>query len=284
MNTLWLCLSEGVSGLRRSKLSGMLTIVTVALSIFLLGVFYLLSANFLTLLNEIKARVVVEAFLSDELSNEAVAELNRELFFREQIDSVYYVSKEEALQIFKETFGEDYTQLIEENPLPASFQIFPSKAYLNSDSVHVLIEEISKLNGIESVVYRGAVLQLLDEYYETSVTALIIAGLTLSFIGFVLVANNIRLTIAAKARIIETMLLVGATRFLVRGPFLVQGLLEGLAGSLIAGLLLSGLMTAANTYFGKAVILTPPYFWSAVLVVGCAYGIVGSLVALRGRV
>lgn len=112
---------------------------------------------------------------------------------------------------------------------------------------------------------------------------MIFIGIGLSLIGFVLVANNIRLTIAAKRRIIETMLLVGATRTLVRGPFIVQGMLEGATGSLLAILFLMGSIAFGNWYLGGSLVQAPAYFFAKILVAGTVYGVLGSLYALRGR-
>ncbi|MFQ5633545.1 MAG: cell division protein FtsX [bacterium] len=284
MNTLLFCIVEGLSGLRRSKFSGFLTIITVSISIYFIGAFIVLSNSFFEIVEEIRAKVVLEAFISEEMASEQIAELNRELYLLAAVDSVYYVSKDAALVIFKETFGDDYAQLIDENPLPSSFQVFLKKKYLNSDSVQSAVAEISQIQGVENVIYRGKLLQILDQYYQTAIGVMIFIGIGLSLIGFILVSNNIRLTISAKKRIIETMLLVGATRALVRGPFLVQGMLEGIAGSLAAMFFLMVTTSFGNWYFGSKIMQPPSYFYFIVLVAGTLYGTLGSLYAMRGRI
>lgn len=284
MNTIFFCISDGLSGLRRSKLSGFLTIITVSISIYFIGAFIVLSGSFLQIIDEIRARVILEAFLNEDLASEEIAELNRELYFMTEVDSVFYVSKDFALRIFKETFGDDYAQLIDENPLPSSFQIFLKKKYLNADSAQAIVDAISQKRGIEGVVYRGKVLQILDQYYKTTISVLIFIGIGLSLIGFILVSNNIKLTISAKKRIIKTMLLVGATRALVRGPFIVQGMLEGIAGSLLAMVFLAASIGVVNWYLGAAIIHVPSNFYFIIFMAGMFYGVLGSLYALRGRV
>lgn len=283
MNTLIFCLVDGLAGLRRSKLSGILTIFTVSISIYFIGAFWVLSSSFITIFDEIRAKVVLETFISDQLQGEEIAELSRELALMSKVDSVQFVSKDEALEIFRETFGEDYSQLIEENPLPASFQVYLKKQHLHPDSAQLVVDQIAALPGVESVIYRGNLLQILDQYYKTAISIMIFIGIGLSLIGFVLVANNIRLTIAAKRRIIETMLLVGATRTLVRGPFIVQGMLEGATGSLLAILFLMGSIAFGNWYLGGSLVQAPAYFFAKILVAGTVYGVLGSLYALRGR-
>ncbi|MFQ5630095.1 MAG: cell division protein FtsX, partial [bacterium] len=225
-----------------------------------------------------------ETFISEDLASEEIAELNRELYLLAEVDSVYYVSKDMALTIFKETFGDEYAQLIDENPLPSSYQVFLKNEYLNSDSARAIVDEISRMRGVESVVYRGELLQILDQYYQTTISVMIFIGIGLSLIGFILVSNNIRLTIIAKKRIIETMLLVGATRGLVRGPFIVQGMLEGIAGSVLAMFFLMISIAFGNWYFGGAIIRPLAYFYFIILIAGSLYGTLGSLYALRGRV
>ena len=139
MNTLIFCLADGLAGLRRSKLSAILTIFTVSVSLYFIGAFWVLSSSFFTIFEEIRAKVVLEAFLSEDLHSEQIAELGRELSLMAEVDSIHYVGKEAALHIFKETFGEDYSQLIDENPLPASFQIFLKKQYLQPDSARISV-------------------------------------------------------------------------------------------------------------------------------------------------
>lgn len=284
MNTLLFCIVDGLSGLRRSKLSGLLTIITVSISIYFIGAFIVLSNSFFDIVEEIRAKVVLETFISEDLASEEIAELNRELYLLAEVDSVYYVSKDMALTIFKETFGDEYAQLIDENPLPSSYQVFLKNEYLNSDSARAIVDEISRMRGVESVVYRGELLQILDQYYQTTISVMIFIGIGLSLIGFILVSNNIRLTIIAKKRIIETMLLVGATRGLVRGPFIVQGMLEGIAGSVLAMFFLMISIAFGNWYFGGAIIRPLAYFYFIILIAGSLYGTLGSLYALRGRV
>lgn len=283
MNTILFCLADGLAGLRRSRLSGILTIFTVSISIYFIGAFWVLSSSVITIFDEIRAKVVLEAFLSDNLQSEEIAELNRELALMARVDSVYYVSKDAALEVFKETFGDDYVQLIDENPLPSSFQIYLKKQHLHPDSAQRVVDGISALPGVESVIYRGKLLQILDQYYKTAISIMIFIGIGLSLIGFVLVANNIKITISAKKRIIETMLLVGATRTLVRGPFIVQGMLEGMIGSVLAMLFLMASIGFGNWYLGGSLVQAPTYFYLKIFIAGTIYGILGSLYALRGR-
>lgn len=284
MNTLVFCIVDGLSGLRRSKLSGFLTIVTVSISIYFIGAFIALSNSFFEIIEEIRTKVILEAFIGEDLTSEEIAELNRELYLLAEVDSIYYISKDAALTIFKETFGDEYANLIDENPLPGSFQIFLKNEYLTSDSAQAVVDEVSRMHGVESVIYRGELLQIVDRYYQTTISVMVFIGIGLSLVGFILVSNNIRLTISAKKSIIETMLLVGATRALVRGPFIVQGMLQGIAGSLLAMFFLMVSISFGNWYFGGSIIYPPAHFYFIILAAGTFYGTLGSFYALRGRI
>lgn len=283
MSTLWFCISDGLSGLRRSKLSGFVTIVTVSIAIFLVGVFYIAGENFMTLARELKSRVVLEAFVDSRAPAEDLRQLRQRMHTLSFVDSVKYVSKEEALQRFRETFGGEYAQLIDENPLPASYQIYLKPAYLNSDSAQMVADEILRFGGIEDVIYRGRILHTINRYFRSLLTVFMASAVGLSLAGFILVANNIRLTIAAKRMIIETMQLVGATRSLVRGPFFVQGVLEGLFGSLLGLAFISAAIFIGKLYLGP-VLIVPRHFYLLMLLLGTVYGALGSLYAVRGRV
>lgn len=282
MNKLIFCLVDGLSGLRRSELSSLLTILTVSISLFLIGAFYVISNNVLTNLGELRSRVVFEAFLNDSLDVDGQQMLGRRIRTLRGIDSLKFIDKNEALRIFKSTFDSKYSNLIDDNPLPASFQIFLQPHYLVHDSARALEQQIEALPGVDDVVYRGEVLQALDRYFDTVIAVLLAMGIGLGLLSFVLVSTNISLTIAAKRRIIETMELVGAARIYVRGPFVVQGMAAGLIGGVLAGLYTYLAIQVTNMYLGN-IVMTPRYTYAGLLILGVLYGFLGSLNAIRGR-
>ncbi len=275
-------LVDGLAGLRRSGISSFLTILTICCSLLLLGFFYVVRQGLQQSLEETRSRFVLEAFLVDGDADKARA-TGEKILQISGVDSIAFVSKEEALARVRETFGEEHLALIEDNPLPASYHVILESGHLSRDSVLQVVTEIAAIEGVEDVVYRAKLIDLLNRYDNLMSTGFIVFGLGLSVLGFVLISNNIRLTIEAKREIIETMELVGATRSLVVGPLLIQAVVEGGMGALLAGLLLSGVVKIISLY----VPVLPPVSMaeiSALVGVGVLFGILGSFNALGWRI
>ena len=282
MSTVLFCVTEGFNGLRRSKASGILSIITISFSLYLIGVFYSATENLYTIIQELKSRVTFEVFLQDEASLAEQRRIERTMRRYPAVESLKFVGKDEALELFKKTFGAEFGDLIEDNPLPASFEVFLKPKYVHFDSVQALAQKIEGVPGVDNVVYRRQMLEVLDVYFKNTIAALVVVGVALGLISFILVSNNIRLTILARKRIIDTMQLVGATRGLVRWPLVIQGVLEGVVGGALAGFYLWLTGETAQTLISPIVQIPPSIYWGMILT-GIFYGSLGSLHALRGK-
>ncbi len=282
MRTLLFVLKESLSGIRRAKFSAALTILTVSISLLFVGIFYVGGKNVLRIVQEIRGRVGFEAFV-DNTANEAdIQRLQTQLTQIAGIDSVEYISREQAIEVFKTLFDETFLNVVEENPLPASFQLFLNPAYVREDSSRAVLQRVAALPGIDEVVYRERVLQRLIQAFDTVRNVLIGLGALFGVLSFVLVSNNIRLTIAARRRIIETLELVGATRGMVWGPFVIQGILEGLIGGALAGLALWALLRVFS-WLLEISLRMPPETFLSLIALGLTYGFLGAMLTVRRR-
>ncbi|KAA3655931.1 MAG: hypothetical protein DWQ10_16540 [Calditrichaeota bacterium] len=235
MNLLFFIISEGFAGIRRSKFSAILTILSLLITLTLLNIYFLISQNILQRVGELKGQIAVEAFIEEGLSEEDIAALRTKILNKVAIDSVVYLSKENALLRFADLFGDDYDHIVEENPLPASFQI---KIKIDETELKITdaIEAIEKLDGIDEVVFHKKLITAIN-YFASSLRRNIHSiGFGLIVFCFGLLWINITITMNSKARLIETMLLVGAKHALIRWPFYVQSMVEGViagVGSII---------------------------------------------------
>src|ERR1043165_6891274 len=114
---------EGLTGFRRAKLAAVGSILTITISLLLLGIFYVISVNTSRIIDAVRARVEMEAFLEEPAQPQRIADLRRVLPTIDGIEKVTYVSKEDAAKIFKQEFGEDVNGVLDFNPLPPSFKI-----------------------------------------------------------------------------------------------------------------------------------------------------------------
>jgi cell division transport system permease protein len=270
------------NGLMSLAATASMTLMLVMLS----GLFILLSGLDATL-NYVESKVEVVAYLADSASVDEVNALQADLQTLPEIVSVSYVSKEQALKDFQARQPEvaDLVAALDENPLPASFEIrlhdpadyVDVATYLREQPIVDSVQDIKKTVG-----QMVAVIGLLR---TVGVVVLLVVGLTVLFI----IVNAIRLAVVARAQEIEIMRLVGASDAFIRWPFIFEGALVGLFGALITiGLLwlvqdrLAGaladffavLPVQASAMVGQNVVLI-------VLPTGIGIGVLGSYVSVR---
>ncbi len=283
MNFIYI-LKEGYSGFKRAKLAVIASIMTISISLLLVGLFLIVSLNISRIISLIEEKVEIEAFLKEPITNNQIYEIQKSILSTTGVDSVLFISKDEAARIFKQDFGEDIISVLNFNPLPPSFKIFLKNQYRKTDMANQVVENIKSIKGVEEVAYRK---ELID-FLEKRTLLLNIVGLVVGIIFVVsaifLVSNTIRLAIYSKRKIIQTMKLVGATKWFIRMPFLLEGILQGILGGLISALMLwlvlfltSQWLAASLSQFLKIDFL----IYLILVVMGAIFGFVGSLISVR---
>ncbi len=283
MSTLYI-VKEGLSGFSRAKLAALGSIVTITLALLLLGLFYVVSMNTSRLVENIRQKVEMEAFLQEPINARQTEELRKQILNVSGIDSVAFISKEDAAKVFKEEFGEDINKVLEFNPLPPSFKIFLQDKYRTTLNAAEISRTIENLKGVDNVIYRREMLEFIDK--QANVLKLIGLGLgiLIGISAIFLVSNTIRLTIVAKRKSIQTMKLVGASRWFVRAPFLIEGMVQGVLGGAIAAALIYYILTFAAALISTELaqfIRVENLFYYEVVAVGIFLGLFGSAVSVR---
>ena len=276
-------LRESVSGFTRTKLSSAVSILTICISLLLLGVFGILSINASRFIDALRDKVELEAFLDEPITAEGISTLQATVAAIEGVDQVTFVSKEEAARIFKAEFGEDITEVLDFNPLPPSFKIRLDPDSRTSAEAQRINDRLLTLTGISEVVYRKGLIELIDRRTEAVNSLTLGLGILVSLSAIVLVSNTIRLAIHAKRRIIETMRFVGATGTFIRLPFLLEGILQGFLGGLLAAGVLYLAFDRVIPFLSPelgAFLGTEPMFYLAVVVAGTALGLFGSAISV----
>lgn len=275
---------ESLAGFRRAKLAATGSIITIAISLLFLGLFFLISTNTAKIVDAIRERVEMEAFLQEPMDEKRVSDIERQILNIRGVDHVRFISKEEAAAIFKQEFGEDVKGVLEFNPLPPSFKIFLQETHRTSTQADEISKSLRGIPGVDGVIYRREML----EFIEKQTKALNLAGLSLGvFIGIsaiFLVSNTIRLTIHARRRSVQTMKLVGASRWFVRAPFVIEGILQGvIGGGIAAGVIYFLLSFAAGIISADlaAFIRIDPLFHLMVVASGALLGLFGSAISVR---
>jgi len=276
-------LRESVSGFTRTKLSSTISIITICISLLLLGVFAVITIHASRFIDMIRDKVEIEAFLREPSTGAGISDLARSIVEVEGVEKAVFVSKEEAAEIFRREFGEDINAVLDFNPLPPSFRITLLPDYRTAERARSLRDTLLTFPGVESVVYRKALLELIDRRTALVNQVTLGLGILIMLSAVLLVSNTIRLAIYAKRKLIRTMELVGATRMFIRLPFLVEGMLQGLVGGIVAAGLLylvieHGLVLLATEV--REYIWMDPAFYLLVASAGVVLGLLGSAISV----
>jgi cell division transport system permease protein len=236
-------LREALRGLRRSSAPGLAALLTVLLTAVVLGVFIPIVQATTGTANEVRSRVVVDVYVSDSATDTQTGELRRAIVSTPNVQSVEFISKAEALSRAENknpnAFREG-AELLGSNPLPASFRVTPDDPDRIQEIVDALVPNgRPRLAAIDEVRNR-------EEETDKILSATgLVKGLTAGVAGLLvlasvaLVANTIRLSVFARRREVEVMKLVGATNWFIRWPFVIEGMMVGFFGGLLAVLLLT---------------------------------------------
>ena len=225
--------------LLNSKLTA---VISVSMVLFLLG---LLAMSFFmsrSLSDHVKENFIFKLTLSDSSTQKQIENLSETLKSKDYVKSVAFISKEQAVEELRQMLGEDPMEFLDANPLPNCFEVSLKANDLASDSLEVIVSEMSKMKCVREVDYPR---DLLDDFTanmsKITVLFLIVAGLLL-FISFALINNTIRLLIYSDRFLINTMKQVGATRSFIRKPYMREGLVIGLVASVLASAAVYALM------------------------------------------
>jgi cell division transport system permease protein len=236
-------LREALRGLRRSSAPALAALLTVLLTAVVLGVFIPIVQATTGTANEVRSRVVVDVYVAESATQKEIADLEKAIAATTNVKSVEFISKDEAFALAPEknprAFREG-AELLGSNPLPASFRVTPE----DPDQLGVIVDRLSpggdpRLAAIDEVRNREE--DTKEILSATGLVKALTAGLTilLVFASIALIANTIRLSVFARRREVEVMKLVGATNWFIRWPFVIEGVIVGFFGGVLAVLLLT---------------------------------------------
>lgn len=236
--------SESFAGFRRRKLTTGVTILIMGSSLLVLAVLTLATLNLGHLLETARSSIDVRVFLRQELANNEVAELQPRLVVIPGVKQVSYITAEAALNEFRATLGDDadILDLMDTNPLPASFHLTLHPNARNLNSVRAIRDEIAVWPEVSEVVFNQDWVDALEAWAFRFQMASLIVGLIVFFAAVFVISNTVKLTMAANARVISIQKLVGATNGFIRVPYLMEGVIQGL----LAGVLAMGALATAG--------------------------------------
>ncbi|MFH5187531.1 permease-like cell division protein FtsX [Paenibacillus sp. TAB 01] len=291
-------LREGGKNVIRNGWMSFASVSSIAISLFILGIFLLLTLNVNYLAQQIEQQVEIKVYLDVNVPKEQIAPLQNEIAALPQVDKVTFVSKDEGLSYLRDKLGENGKSLTEgyegeNNPLNDSFTVEVTEPR----EVAAVAQKINAINTdkpakpIYRVSYGQGTVETMFKVTQIVryIGLILVAGLALT--AMFLIANTIKLTIVARRREIAIMKLVGATNSFIRWPFFIEGMLLGVTGSVIpVALLLYGyyeLMSFTQTDLSMLMIKLLPFHQISMTVsglllgIGIMIGIWGSMLSVR---
>ena len=280
---------EALTSLWRSRLINALSIVTIAVSLFVVGAFVTVGTNLARVVEQWTEKVQVVFYLEDGIEDHIQKILEDRLRAEAGVESLRYVSHEEALARFKSLFKdlETLADDLGENPFPASFEVTLKSGHEGPAEVTRLVGAYQRTPGVADIQYDLRWIQRLSQAIQLIHWVGAFLGGILALAGVFTISNVIRLTVYARQDELDIMRLVGATSAYVRGPFVVEGMLLGALGGLVSLGLLALVFRlfvydalASSDLLGRASAILPTFVGVGLVAGGMFVGIVGSLISL----
>lgn len=226
---------QGVKNISRNKQFSLASVGTIATCIFLIGLFYMIIANFTYIINNAEEKLSITIFFEEGTTKEEIDEIGEKIKKRAEFSRLEYTSPEQAWENFKEQYFGEYSYLAEgfkdDNPLANSASY---KVYLNDVSMQEsFVSFVKGIDGIRQVNYSSNSANAFNDFGRLIGYVSVVIIAILLAVGIFLISNTIVLGITVRREEISIMKLMGATDLFVKGPFLVEGIVIGLIGAAI---------------------------------------------------
>ncbi|MCL2218536.1 MAG: ABC transporter permease [Chitinispirillia bacterium] len=270
---------EAFRGFYQAKLMTFVSIMTITATLFLIcGVFIgLMNIDEVLRRTSDSADVVVYLSESASVDSSAHASLIDTVSKMSGVKGIFFISKDSAWTVFETLYGREMLEAVNENPFPASLNILLHENSQSPDAVAALREKILALSGIVDIRYSkewlDTITRLRDRFYVISLAAGLIIMLALHSI----ISNTIKLTIYARRDLVRNMHYVGATDLFIKMPFLLEGMLQGLIGSVLC----ICAMVAARVFLAHISINWYFSYLPLIILIGVYFGWLGSWLAVR---
>ncbi|HEX9484603.1 MAG TPA: permease-like cell division protein FtsX [Gemmatimonadaceae bacterium] len=259
-------LRDALITFQRSPLLSALSIVTIAFSLFAFGLFGLVALNIRDVLNRLEERVEIRAFVAEGTEPEAMAVAAGDVARYPEVQRAMLVTQEQALARAQRELGE-FRDVFEGATLPASIDVQLKPGFRDPAAVRRVAARMRAFTFIDDVRYGEDWIEKLYALRNVAGVAGIALGLTFACVSMIIIGTTIRMAVLARAREIAIMRLVGATDDFIRRPFLLEGIIKGVLGGLLALLMTYVARALINTYLIQTV-----FFDRRVALLGLLFG------------
>ena len=290
MNTLYF-LNHAIRSLRENFAINLVCIITIALAILIFSSFLLVYTNIQGVLDRWSEQIQVIAYLRDDLSKTDLNYIDQEISKHPEVEKIKYVSKDEALERFRESLKGQAGILdgLNTNPLPASIEISLKPEFRTPTSIEKFVDSLKAYAAVEDVQYGQEWVEKFSAFISGLKVLVLAVGGFLLIVSVFIISNTIKLTVFSRREELEILGLVGATDNYIRAPFLIEGAIYGALSSVIAlGILFLFYLVLRNKFSVSISTLMGGFdfrFLSfaaviSVLIGGILIGILGSIISV----
>lgn len=272
-------LTTALQAFRRSPLLSVLSITTIAFSLFAFGLFGLVALNIRSALQKVEERVEIRAFIADSTSDEQMAAAADQVAKFAEVQKVDVVTQSQALERAKQELGE-FKDVFEAGVLPASLDVKLKPGHRDPESVKRVADRLREIDFVDDVRYGEEWITQLYKLRNIAGVAGVALGLAFAAVAVIIIGATIRMAVLARSREISIMRLVGATDGFISRPFLIDGSVKGILGGAMA----LGLTYLAMRMLEQYLHFHTVFFDSRLAILGilsgAAMGLAGSAVSV----
>ncbi|MBH49990.1 MAG: hypothetical protein CMG69_04470 [Candidatus Marinimicrobia bacterium] len=283
MDKLIFLIIESFKNLWRHKGTAFTSIITVCLTMIILGMFLIINDNSNKLAEIFRSKYKLEVFFKDGITEQNAKNIISNIKTNSIVRQVKFINKDEALDIYQDEFGENAIEMLGYNPFPMSNVIYLSKKNFSSEKIDGLLEQLKNTNEVSSIYYQGNLVSRLESIFNIIVGSVKILVAVALIISIIFITNTIKLTIYSRSELVRTLKLIGATNTFVKTPFILEGIFQSLIGTGIACGLLILMAAEINGILGEWLslhlsvnIFMPIYL----MIISITIGLVASLKAV----
>jgi cell division transport system permease protein len=270
-----LSLRTAVTAFRRAPLLSILSVTTIAFSLFAFGLFGLVALNIRKALEKVGERVEIRAFIADSAPMESVAAASDEISKFPEVARVDVVTQEQALERAKRELGE-FKDVFEFQFLPASLDVKLKPGFRDPATVRRVAAKLRTYEFVDDVRYGEEWITQLYRLRNIAGVAGAALGLAFAGVAVIIIGATIRMAVLARAREISIMRLVGATDAFIRRPFLIEGSIKGILGGVVALFMTFLAMQALERYLHFETVFFSSRMAFLGLACGALLGVAGS--------
>lgn len=215
------------------------TTISIALVLFLLGMIGLLLLNASRVSSYVKENLCLTVTFAPDTRDAEIRQIEKQLLTLPQVKTVRYIDKEEAAREMEANLGENFLDMLDENPLLPSMEIKLFAQYANEEGMSAIAETVRAFKPVRDVNFEKDVVNLIHENVRKISLVLLGFSVLMLLVAITLINNTVRLMVYSKRFLIRTMQLVGATRGFIRRPFVASAVVQGLVGGAVANAMLA---------------------------------------------